>query len=130
MPALHAFEAYREHPSHFTGNKNPKSTFGPGLDPDLRKQLYSDKAEDRLTAINTLIQRWVKNRIAMQRLTPEERDALQKELEVMRKKGSGALEEFVRSGQAGRMAPAYGKTGECAICNGAVGMALPRLETP
>lgn len=126
-PALHAFNVYRSQPP-FVGMKNPTPTFGPGLEPELKKELYSGKTEERLAAINTLVQRWIKRRMTMLRLTPDERAQLQKDLEEMRKKGMEALRGFASGGQTSKMAPAYGAKDECAICNAAVGMALRPAE--
>lgn len=123
-PALHAFNAYRAQPP-FYGMKNSTPTFGSGLDDELKKQLYSDKTEDRLIAINTLVQRWVKHRMAMLRLTDDERKTLVQSLEEMRKKGMQALKATASSptNGAGDKTEPYGAK-ECAICNAAVGMAL------
>ncbi len=92
-PTIHALQAYQSRPLYWYsmkttwGQEHEAPTFGPGLSPDLKKQLYSKKAEDRLAAINTLMQRWVfQKKMSMLRLSDQERAELQKTLEEMRKK--------------------------------------------
>jgi hypothetical protein len=126
-PALHAFNAYAHQPD-FYGMKNPTPTFGRGLEPELKEQLYSDKAEDRLTAINTLVQRWIKRRITALRLTSAEQGKLQMELKDKRKEGMRGLESGVADGTDPGLAAGYASGFECSICNAACGMNLRPLE--
>jgi len=131
-PAIWALEAYLARPDQFYGMKRPGSTFGPGLTPELREQLYSKDATQRLTAINSLVQTWMERRMKNLRLSADERTALTKQLELKREEGMKALERF-RKKQHGenlgveQAAPAYVDLTECAVCNGAVGrpMKLP-----
>ncbi len=99
-------------------------TSGPGLSPDLKKQLYSKKAEDRLAAINTLMQRWVSKRMSMLRLSDQERAELQKTLEEMRKKGTDYLKNWEKSGPSQYDMSAFKNVHQCAVCNGACGLNL------
>ncbi len=122
-PTIHALEAYQSRPSRFYSMKNPATTFGPGLAPDLKKQLYSEKPEDRLAAINTLMQRWVSNRISMLKLSDQERAELQKTLEEMRKKGTGYLKNWEKDSSQYDMS-AFKNVHQCAVCNGACGLNL------
>lgn len=122
-PTIHALEAYRSRPSRFYAMKNPATTFGPGLPPDLKKQLYSKKPEDRLAAINALMQGWVAQRILQLRLSEPERAELQKTLEQMRKKGMDLLKSF-ENGKSGYPVSAFTNIHQCAACNAACGMNL------
>jgi hypothetical protein len=132
-PTIWALEAYLARPDQFYGIKRPGSTFGQGLAPELREQLYSKDPTQRLTAINSLVQSWMERRMKNLRLSADERTALTKQLELKREEGMKALERF-RKKQHGenlgveQAAPAYVDLTECAVCNGAVGkpMKLPK----
>lgn len=130
-----ALEAYRGRPQGFYGMKLPGSTFGPGLSEALQAQLHSDDPQQRLTAINTLVQKWMDRRMTQLRLTEKERTALLEALEKKRKQGMAALESFrkLQHGPAmdvAHAAPAYVDLTECAVCNAAVGkpMKLPEAK--
>src|SRR5713101_4867730 len=60
---VRALEAYRVRPEYLYISKPSVSTFGPGLSPWLREQLYSDDPRQRLSAINTLVKTWMNRRI-------------------------------------------------------------------
>jgi len=132
MPTIHALEAYQSRPSAFYGIKvswgqedtTKASTFGPGLAGDLKEKLYSEKPEDQLAAINTLMQRWVSKRILLLRLTDKERADLQKTLEEMRKKGMGYLKDWEKSNPSQYQMSAFKNVNQCAVCNGACGLNL------
>ncbi|MEQ1850260.1 MAG: hypothetical protein ABMA01_01585 [Chthoniobacteraceae bacterium] len=132
-PTIWVLEAYQARPDQFYGMKRPGSTFGQGLTPELREQLYSKDPTQRLTAINSLVQTWMERRMKNLRLSADERTALTKQLELKREEGMKALERF-RKKQHGenlgveQAAPAYVDLTECAVCNGAVGkpMKLPK----
>ena len=127
-----ALQAYQGRPEDFYGLKRPGSTFGQGLPPELREQLYSKDATKRLTAINSLVKSWMERRMTTLRLSAEERKALVERLEQKRQEGMKVLESF-RKKQHGenfgveQAAPAYLDLTECAVCNAAVGkpMKLP-----
>ena len=131
-PTIWALQAYQARPGDFYGMKRPGSTFGPGLTPELREQLYSKDAAQRLSAINSLVKSWMERRMKTQRLSADEQKALTERLELKRKEGMKMLESF-RKKQHGenfgveQAAPAYVDLTECAVCNGAVGkpMKLP-----
>jgi hypothetical protein len=123
-PTVHALEAYQSRPKHFSALKTSVNTFGPGVSPEVKKQLYSSKPEDRLTAINTLMKGWVSRRIALLRLTDAERKELEKKLGEMREKGNGYLKGFAKQDpEKFKMSP-FGKVQQCAVCNGACLMKL------
>lgn len=132
-PTIWALEAYLARPDQFYGMKRPGSTFGPGITPELREQLYSKEPTQRLIAINSLVQSWMERRMKNLRLSADEKTALTKQLELKREEGMKALERF-RKKQHGenfgveQAAPAYVDLTECAVCNGAVGkpMKLPQ----
>jgi hypothetical protein len=131
MPTIHALEAYQSRPEVFYGVKfswggdtTKASSFGPGLAGDLKEKLYSEKPEDQLAAINTLMQRWVSKRISLLRLTDKERTELQKTLEDMRKKGMGYLKDWEKSNPSQYQMSAFKNVHQCAVCNGACGLDL------
>lgn len=127
-----ALQAYQARPEGFYGLKRPGSTFGQGLPPELREQLYSKDATKRLTAINSLVKSWMERRMTTLRLSAGEQKALAERLEQKRQEGMKMLESF-RKKQHGenfgveQAAPAYLDLTECAVCNAAVGkpMKLP-----
>ena len=139
-PTIHALEVYRSRPGEFYSLKSGASTFGPGLTPDLKKQLYSEQPEDRLAAINSLVQRWIARRMSLLVLSDEQRDQLHKAIEEKRKRGMEALKRFkaekfergdnTGKAQASYYAPAFATIEECAVCNGAVGKKLKIHEPP
>lgn len=122
MPAIQAFEAYRSRPARFFGDKRGTSTFGEGLEPALMLKLHNTKVEDRLEAINALVQRWIQRRTTQLRLTQPERTTLHKELEAKRQKGMEMLQAFKKNDTVAMFAPSFADKAECAVCNGAVGM--------
>jgi hypothetical protein len=124
MPTIHALEIYRSRPSHFFGLKSGASTFGSGLTPDLKKQLHSDKPEDRLAAINELMQGWISKRMSLLKLSDAERTQLKAKLEEMRKKGMGSLKHLEASDSAAFRMSAFKNVRQCAVCNGACGLKL------
>jgi len=129
-PTIHALEAYQSRPKSFSGLKTPASTFGPGLAPDLKQQLYSRKPEERLAAINSLVQRWTERRMSMLNFTAAERDRLRKALEEKRNKGMEVLKKSKAAGTDWFSASGFSVVEECAACNGAVGRKLKLPGTP
>jgi hypothetical protein len=127
-----ALESYRGRPKQLYCIKQPASTFGPGLSRELHDQLYSDKPSERLTAINSLVKKWMDQRITRMNLPEKERASLLDELGKLRKQGMDALESFRKKQHGDKLgvaeaAPAYVDLQECAVCNAAVGkpMKLP-----
>ena len=130
-PTIHALEAYRSRPNRFNGLKTSANTFGVGLDYETHRQLNSAKVEERMVALNTLVQRWIARRITSLRLTVAERTKLQKDLEAKRKQGTRALERFKKdAGFSFYVTPAFLRLNECAVCNGAVGEKLKVPSMP
>lgn len=131
-PTIWALEAYRDRPKNLYGLKREGSTFGHGLSDALHTQLYSDDPQQRLVAINTLVQTWLERRMKAMRLTKKERAVLLESLEKKRKQGMDVLQNFRKKEHGenfgvAEAAPAYVNLEECAVCNGAVGkpMKLP-----
>ncbi|PWU10591.1 MAG: hypothetical protein C5B50_25320 [Verrucomicrobia bacterium] len=110
-PAFEAFRLYR-HRDRIFGLKAPMDTFGPGLDDNIRSQLRSPNPESRRKAIETLISRWVAQRLELMRLTPEERADITREMEQGRKQGMGALKNGLTGLQLRK---------NCPICDGSFG---------
>jgi hypothetical protein len=122
-PTIHALEAYQSRPAHFYSLKTRVTTFGPGAPPKLKDQLYGEKAEDRLEAINVLMRVWVSKRMSLLRLTEQERAELQKTLEEMRKKGMDYLQNWEKA-KGDYPISAFANVHQCAVCNGACDMKL------
>jgi hypothetical protein len=127
-----ALEAYQARPPAFYGLKKEGSTFGPGLAADLSLALRGDKPLQRLTAIHTLVQRWIERRMTRMNLPGAERAALVERLGRKRQEGMDALERLRRKAHGSdfsveQAAPAYAELKECAVCNAAAGkpMKLP-----
>ncbi|MGC6565630.1 MAG: hypothetical protein ACON38_08475 [Akkermansiaceae bacterium] len=129
MGSVWAFEAYRHRPKNFHCVKVAGSTFGWGLKKKLREDLHGEDVEKRLAVINTLIGRWVTERMDRLRLTEEERAKLVDTLEGKRELGLARLKELRNQSNNGEgapisiFAPAYAGRNqlECGICRAAVG---------
>ena len=117
-PTFNALLVYRSRPS-FYGYQKPKDTLGPGLKPELVKQLRSAKRAERLAAIQSLVETWVRRRLDSLALTADQRAAWASKLEEGRKQG---MERLKQSQAQGHNADWKG----CAICDGAfAGSRLP-----
>ena len=128
MPTINALQTYRQRAPIFGykihGNQEAENTYGPGLSAELRIQLRDPDQATRLAVINQLVKRWVERRLASQRLTPDERKAVQVQLQAGRKQGMEMLKRFKAENALAIFAPGFDKQFECAVCNGAVGMGL------
>lgn len=128
--AVWAFEAYSLRPEKLHCVKAGDSTFGWGLTKKIRDDLHSDDVKKRLSAINTLIDRWIERRIDVLRLTEKERMDLLEDLKDKRELGRARLNQFRRQNSEGAnvtfYAPAYlgQNQWECAACNAVVGKAV------
>ncbi|NNE92968.1 MAG: hypothetical protein HKN23_15090 [Verrucomicrobiales bacterium] len=130
--SIWAFEAYRHRPEKLHAVKSGDSTFGWGLEKKIRDGLHSDDVKQRLTAINTLIGRWIDRRMDSLRLTEDERAELAEKLEERREYGLGMLNTFRRQTKdkegpgVAYYAPAYvgQENWECASCNATVGQPM------
>lgn len=113
MPALDAFALYAGRPPLRSRSKgSPGDTFGPGLDETVRERLGSDVLKERLDAVNTLVDRWIRARIETMRPTADERDRWTSRLKDMMEKGTAILRSRAEDGTAG----AYGAMKGCAVC--------------
>jgi hypothetical protein len=129
MASVWAFDAYRLRPEKLHSVKGGPSTFGFGLEKEIREALHSDEVKRRLSAINTLIGRWIDRRMDTLRLTKSERAKLAERLEEKRELGMGMLNTFriqttKKEGPGvAYYAPAYAGQDEweCAACNASVG---------
>jgi hypothetical protein len=119
-PTIHALEAYQSRPSHFSSLKTHVTTFGAGLSPDLKKQLHGEKAEDRLAAINALVNGWVSRRMKLLKLSAAEQTQLHALLEKKRRQGMNYLKSF----DGAASVSAFTNVHQCAVCNGACGLNL------
>ena len=118
--SIWAFDAYRLRPEKLYIVKSGASTFGYGLEKEIREALHSDDVKRRLSAINTLIGRWIERRMDTLRLTKAERAELAEKLEEKRELGFARLKQFR---EVASYAPAYHGQDkwECAVCRAAVG---------
>jgi hypothetical protein len=107
-PAFEAFRLYRQRQPFF-GMKAPVDTFGPGLDPALAAGLRSPLAAQRRETIERLINRWVRQRLDLMRLSDTEHDAITREIQQGRKQGMRALD------------PTSQSRTNCPICDGSFG---------
>jgi hypothetical protein len=107
-PAFEAFRLYRQR-ENFYGLKAPVNTFGLGLDHAVTVRLQSHDPEERRKGIEELINRWVKQRLDMMRLSEAERQAITREMEQGRKEGMNALKGATQT-----------RT-NCPICDGGFG---------
>lgn len=129
VASVWAFDAYRLRSAKLHCVKSGASTFGFGLGKEIREALHSDDVKRRLTAINTLIGRWIDRRMDTLRLTKEERAELAEKLEEKRELGLARLNQFrAQSTEKEGSALALYATAylgqdewECAVCNAAVG---------
>lgn len=115
MPAFDAMVLYRSRPN-FYGRKDSADTFGPGLEPAIKKKLDSAQKADQLEAVQTLVNRWVGRRLDSMRLTKDEREQWTAVIEEGRQKGMA----FLQAVQAGNRNEYLGWKG-CAICDGSAG---------
>jgi hypothetical protein len=109
-PARDAFEVYRSRP--MWKYKLPHDTFGKGLDAETHAALWSTDRAARLDAVEGLVRKWVGRRLAMMRLTADERSAYENEFAMMRKEGMSELKDS-----------ALADMKRCAMCDGAFGAA-------
>jgi hypothetical protein len=107
-PAFEAFRLYR-HREDFYGFKGRVDTFGPGLGDAVTVGLRDPDAGRRRQAIEGLINRWVRQRLDLMRLTAAEREAITREMEQGRKKGMNGLKQASQT-----------RT-NCPICDGSFG---------
>ncbi len=113
IPAINAFRCYRTRPI-FEGYKLESDTFGSGLAEAERNGLRSDDVEVRLDSLQTLIDRWVRQRLDTKRLDQEERRYYEQGLAGRREKAMAILESQRDTGSS-----VFGGS-DCAICDGAV----------
>ncbi|MFI5402595.1 MAG: hypothetical protein ACHQ1G_06625 [Planctomycetota bacterium] len=105
-PARDAFEVYRSRP--MWRYKLTYDTFGKGLDAETHAALWGGDRAARLTAIEGLVRKWVGRRLALMRLSDEERSAYEHAFESMRKEGMSQLKDSALADEK-----------RCAMCDGA-----------
>lgn len=116
VPTLDAFRVYRSR-APFHGRKFETNTFGPGLASDLRQHLLDADEKVFGAALQELVQRWTERRLALLRLTDEERARWSIDLAERRKLGMSVLLEARSNPAAG----AYAAMKSCPSCDGAAG---------
>ena len=121
LPTFNALVVYRSRPS-FYGYQKPRDTLGPGLKPELVKQLRSAKRAERLAAIQSLVETWVRRRLDSLALTADQRAEWARALEEGRKQGMERLKQWQAQGHNADWKG-------CAICDGAfAGSRLPEKK--
>lgn len=115
-PAMEAFRLYRDRRAFFGLKPGTRDTFGPGLPDSLLAGLRSRNKIERLAAVQSLIDRWVRRRLAMMRLSPAEQTDWTTRIESGRKQGMAALQSDERR---------YGDK-KCAVCEGAAAACATR----
>jgi hypothetical protein len=115
MPAFNAMRVYAARPE-FTGDKQQRSTFGPGLTAEIRAGLASPELPTRLDTFQGLIAAWTQSHLDRMRLTPEEHTKWQQWIGDLREKGNAILESYIRQG--GPYGEAYRGWKKCAVCEG------------
>jgi hypothetical protein len=110
-PAFEAFRLYRQR-ELFYGLKSPLDTFGHGLEPAVAARLHSPDAAERRQTIETLISRWISQRLQLMRLSESEREEITSEIQQGRKQGMSELRQTGQTTQT--------RT-NCPICDGSFG---------
>lgn len=114
MPAFEALKIYRKR-EPFQGLKLGGDTLGKGLPMEVVQKLQSDDLNERLPAIQGLIEQWVRRHLDKLDLTDDERQRIAGQMEMGMKRGIVMLDRF--RGQEG-LAPLAKR---CAICDASVG---------
>jgi len=115
MPAFNAIRVYAARPE-FSGDKQGRTTFGPGLAAEVRAGLASPELRTRLDTFQGLISAWTSSHLDRMRLTPEEQKVWQQWIGDLREKGNAILESYLEQG--GPYAEAYRGWKQCAVCEG------------
>ncbi len=97
MPAFDALRAYQSRPG-FYRSKLEADTFGPGLGRRLRERVLSEEGAVHRAAVQDLISRWVDAFVSRLEWGQGEHEALAKQLEEYRVKGTALLEQYQQGG--------------------------------
>lgn len=124
MPTIHALDAYRARPQHLFGMKTRLNTFGPGLNAEQIKKLYSERPADRLEVINELMKNWIARRMEKLRLTETERNTLKDHFKKMREEGMKMMKMNEHNSPDQFNMGAFSEVKQCAACNGACDMSI------
>ena len=120
MATFDALVLYAARRPFFAQKGTRYNTYGVGLPKETMERLRG-KPQERRLAIEGLVEKWIKKRLANQNLTKEQRATVEKNLVSMRKDGEKMLKTF-QGEWAGKAHP-YKKyyTGwkGCSACNGA-----------
>jgi hypothetical protein len=111
-PVYEAFCLYQQRPA-FQGDK--RDTLGKGLDPRLERGLQSEGLLTRQRALTMVVQDWVGRRLALMRLTDEEKSEWVRRLGERSDQGNALLSELRGKDPVYRFWPGYGR---CAACDG------------
>jgi hypothetical protein len=116
-PAADAFRTYRAR-VEFCCYKvpSPFNTFGPGLDAAVSRRILSGELDQRLQAIDQLVETWVRRRLDSMRLSVQELARWKQGFELRRKLGMELLRHNPRApAPSGTPSPVE----RCPFCDGA-----------
>lgn len=115
MPTLDAIRLYLARPAFFA-DKQRSDTFGKGLTTQQQRMVLEGDHKDRMTVLESLVGRWIGQRLDSLGLSPQERLDTEMKIGMMRKKGMSALHSFQESD--GVESQHYADWEECAACEG------------
>jgi hypothetical protein len=99
-PTFEAFRIYAMRKPFYGQKADEVDTFGKGLNAAVVTKLKSDDPNERRAALQSLIERWVSQRMDMMRLSEEERAKIAEEIKKLKEAGERTLKSFqsTRSG--------------------------------
>ena len=115
MPTFDALRLYLTRPS-FYSNKLQANTFGAGLSSQQNHMVLEGNRQDLMKVLETLVSRWIGQRLDSLDLSPQERLDIKMKIGMMRKKGMSALHSFQEAG--GVKSQHYADWEDCAVCEG------------
>jgi hypothetical protein len=110
-PVLDALRVYEHRGSfHYKGRRG--DTFGVGMPEELAAEFRSGDRKRQSAAMQKLVDRWIRARFALMRLTDDELARWEPALEQRRKQGMANMKKMQPSG-------AYAGQDTCPVCDGA-----------
>ncbi|MFT5130117.1 MAG: hypothetical protein ACI8W8_003746 [Rhodothermales bacterium] len=93
-PTFEAFRIYAMRKPFYGQKASSVDTFGEGLNAAQRVQLKSKNPNERRAALQSLIDRWVGQRLVMMRLSNDERLKIAAEIKKLKEEGERMLKGF------------------------------------
>ncbi len=122
MPAFDACRLYGARKPFFGQKTTQYNTFGAGPSDALETRLKGSP-DERRKAIRELIEIWVDRRLKMMRLTEEEHNKIEANLEQMKRDGEKALKNFNENKNGDFFSQQYEEWKSCPFCDGAAAAA-------